>query len=71
MKEAYRLYGDYKRRQYNVRGAIYTALFTACAKCPKTDIALPIADKVAKHLFESKDHKPNISNYHSMIMGKF
>lgn len=69
LKEAYRLYTNFKERNGYVNGAMYTSLFNACANCQNSFFALEKATALREHMTNSADYVPNLSNYNCMLKG--
>ncbi|KAK6630736.1 hypothetical protein RUM44_002905 [Polyplax serrata] len=67
LKEAYRLYTNFKERNGYVNGAMYTSLFNACANCQNSFFALEKATALREHMTNSADYVPNLSNYNCML----
>lgn len=71
LKEAYRLYTNFKKRNGKVSGGMYTSLFNACANCQNSYYALEKASNIREYLMNDKNFKINLTNYNAMLKGMF
>lgn len=69
LKEAFRIYTNFKKRNGRVSGGMYTSLFNACANCSDSFYAIEVTNKIRNYMMNDKNHKVNLSNYNAMIKG--
>ena len=69
LKENYRLYLDYKKRNGILNGGMYTSMFNTCANCKNSFFALEKATAIREQLANDKNYSINLTNYNAMLKG--